>query len=202
MKNNNLVIKKVRRIYYIKGKGLWKGYCSICGKHRKVTAHHVIPKRLKCNHKFLSELRISVCKECQKVLHPEHIFFQMKTYKEILKIAEKIARKSHEGQKRWDGLDYTTHPEAVAKLVHNDKLKIIAWLHDVLEDTTTSQEDLYDEGIPENIMSSVRAITHKKNETYKNYIIRCSVNYCSSLVKLADLKHNLLNLLIPSNFFH
>ncbi len=70
-----LSIKKIRKIFYIKGKGLWKGHCSICGKRRKVTAHHLIPRRIKklCTNKALKELRISICKKCEDELHPENL---------------------------------------------------------------------------------------------------------------------------------
>lgn len=68
-------IKQVGRIYYVKGKGLWKGYCSICGKKRKTSAHHLIPKRVHelCFHPALKELRISVCKKCEDQIHPENL---------------------------------------------------------------------------------------------------------------------------------
>ncbi len=70
-----LTIKKIGMIFYIKGKGLWKGHCSICGKRRKVTAHHLIPRRVQklCTNKALKELRISVCKKCEDELHPENL---------------------------------------------------------------------------------------------------------------------------------
>jgi len=70
-----LSIKKIGGIFYIKGKGLWKGHCSICGKRRKVTAHHLIPRRAKkiCSNKALRELRISICKKCEDEIHPENL---------------------------------------------------------------------------------------------------------------------------------
>lgn len=70
-----LSIKKIRKIFYIKGRGLWKGHCSICGKRRKVTAHHLIPRRVQklCFNKSLRELRISICKKCEDEIHPENL---------------------------------------------------------------------------------------------------------------------------------
>ncbi len=84
----NLSVKKVKGVYYVKGKGLWKGYCSICGKKRKVTAHHLIPKRIHsiCTNKFLKELRISICKKCEDQLHPENLLINES---DIIKMREK-----------------------------------------------------------------------------------------------------------------
>ncbi|MDP2750816.1 MAG: GTP pyrophosphokinase [Nanoarchaeota archaeon] len=114
--------------------------------------------------------------------------------KEILKKAEQIAREAHKGQKRRDGKDYITHPEAVAKLVYGEELKIVAWLHDVIEDTNTTPEDLQKAGIPHHLIHSVQCLSRKKDENYCDFIIRCSKDKIASLVKIADLKHNISDL--------
>jgi len=63
---------KIKKIRYLMSGSYKKGYCQVCGKKRKTTAHHLIPRRLKCICRFLSEVRIRVCKDCHEDLHPEN----------------------------------------------------------------------------------------------------------------------------------
>lgn len=116
--------------------------------------------------------------------------------KEQLKIAEQIAREVHKGQKRPIGKeDYITHPKAVAKLVgKNVELKIVAWLHDVLEDSDLQPDDLETEGIPVHLVQSVFFLTREKDQTYIDYILQIKEDEIATKVKIADLKHNLSNL--------
>ena len=74
MENKLLYLLRVGACWYVKGVGLWRGYCSICGKERKTTAHHLIPRRVHhiCKNENLKEIRISVCEDCDKLLHPEN----------------------------------------------------------------------------------------------------------------------------------
>jgi len=60
------------RVRYLISKNNKKGCCQVCGKRRKTTAHHIIPKRLKCFCPILAEVRIRVCKECDEDFHPEN----------------------------------------------------------------------------------------------------------------------------------
>lgn len=116
------------------------------------------------------------------------------------KIAEDIAREAHKGQTRWDGkTKYITHPEAVAKTVKRDgcEYMAVAWLHDVLEDTSVNAMDLMSKGIPENVVTSVLAITKLHDEDYLDYILRVSKNDVARIVKIADINHNLKSL--PEN---
>ncbi len=114
----------------------------------------------------------------------------------ILKIAEQIAREAHKGQKRPIGnADYITHPEEVAKLVGDDiELQIVAWLHDVLEDSDLTFKDLLDKGIPYHLAQDVELLTREKDQNYKDYLLGIKESEIATKVKIADLKHNLLNL--------
>lgn len=60
------------KVIYIKSKDFKPGHCNVCGKKRKTTAHHLVPKRLRCVFPDLSELRIRVCDECDESFHPEN----------------------------------------------------------------------------------------------------------------------------------
>lgn len=115
-------------------------------------------------------------------------------YYVVYEKAKKIAENAHAGQKRKDGLEYITHPIAVASLLKDMKLKAIAMLHDVLEDTNYTDSDLREEGMPENVIEVVKMLTRKEGEKYSFYIMRCNQNVDARKVKLADLQHNLSNL--------
>ncbi len=116
--------------------------------------------------------------------------------KKELKIAKQIARESHKGQKRPIGkADYITHPKAVAKLVGEDiQLQIVAWLHDVLEDSDLTFNDLIDKGIPYHLVQSVDYLTREKDQNYKDYLLGIKEDEIATEVKIADLKHNLSDL--------
>lgn len=109
-------------------------------------------------------------------------------------IAEKIATKAHLGQKRRGGLDYISHPCAVASACFTDYQKAAAWLHDVLEDTTLTVQDLREQGINSIVISAVIHLTKMKNEEYSHFIYRCARNPIAKFVKAKDLQHNLSDL--------
>jgi len=120
----------------------------------------------------------------------------MKNIKEKeLKIAEQIAREVHKGQKRPIGNeDYITHPEAVANSFENIEYKIVAWLHDVLEDSDLEFKDLIEKGISYYLVESVDYLTREKDQNYKDYILQIKEDEIATKVKIEDLRHNLLDL--------
>ncbi len=89
------------------------------------------------------------------------------------------------------GKPYLDHLYAVAgKFPHDAKLFIIALLHDILEDTDTTRDDL--SGLfPSDIVITVEILTRKLNEPYFQYIERIGHNKDATLVKKADLIHNM-----------
>ena len=114
---------------------------------------------------------------------------------EELKIAEQIAREVHKGQKRPIGNDdYIKHPEEVANSFEDIGYKIVAWLHDVLEDSDLTFGDLIEKGISHHLAQSVDYLTRKKDQNYKDYILQIKEDEIATKVKIADLKHNLLDL--------
>jgi hypothetical protein len=62
--------------------------------------------------------------------------------------------------------------------------------HDVIEDTSVTAEDLRRAGFAEKIVAAVECVTHAKNESYADYVVRCKANPIARQVKLADLKDN------------
>ena len=105
-------------------------------------------------------------------------------------IAYALAKKAHLGQKDKGGNDYIEHPKAVASMMDTDIEKAVAYLHDVVEDTNISFDDLKEYGFPNQIIEALKALTKQKNESYDVYIDRVIRNPIAKKVKLADMKHN------------
>lgn len=104
--------------------------------------------------------------------------------------ALQIAAQAHEGQKDKDGQPYILHPLRVMHAVEGLEAQIIAVLHDVVEDTSTTLEDLRVAGFSATILAGVRGVTHGKGESYADYVVRCKTNALARQVKLADLEDN------------
>ena len=115
--------------------------------------------------------------------------------------ALQIAAQAHEGQKDKDGQPYILHPLRVMHAVEGVEAQIVAVLHDVVEDTSVTLEDLCAAGFSETILAGVRCVTHGKNESYADYVVRCKTNPLGRQVKLADLEDNsrLARLLLRPN---
>lgn len=103
--------------------------------------------------------------------------------------AKEIATFAHEGQKRTDGSPYINHPSRIADAVEA-RLKPIAWLHDVVEDTQVSLEDLKRVGFPLYIIEAVDLLTHRKHDPNLVYWGKIKGNPDALAVKLADINDN------------
>lgn len=88
------------------------------------------------------------------------------------------------------GIDYIKHPETVASFVATDEEKAVAYLHDVIEDTSLTLLDLKKEGFSKNIIEAVDILTKKKGQDYQSYLNLVKKNELARVVKLADLRHN------------
>ncbi|WP_294729640.1 GTP pyrophosphokinase [uncultured Faecalibaculum sp.] len=78
----------------------------------------------------------------------------------------------------------------MAEGVSGDKLKAAAYLHDSLEDTKLTAEDLQKLGVESSVIHLVEQLTRKPGESYQEYIDRISKDPDASQIKLADLRHN------------
>ncbi|WP_306008531.1 HD domain-containing protein [Bacillus sp. MMSF_3353] len=107
-----------------------------------------------------------------------------------IEIAHEIAKTAHAGQVDKAGIDYIKHPETVASFVNTTEEKATAYLHDVLEDTEITANDLLSAGIPHNIVEAVQVLTKEKYTPYFEYLSKVKENSLARTVKLADLKHN------------
>ena len=108
---------------------------------------------------------------------------------EVLEHAKLIALSAHSGQVDKGGNPYIFHPKIVASMVETDELKTVAWLHDVVEHTPVTIEDLKLD-FPQNIVNAVDAITRRTGENRIYYLNRITKNPMALRVKIADLTHN------------
>ena len=107
-------------------------------------------------------------------------------------IALSIATKAHASQLDRDGYPAILHPLTVGLMGHTDEEKMAGFLHDVVEDSPYSFEDLLHEGIPTGVVNALRLLTHKKGTDYFDYVqgIIDSQNPIALQVKYNDLQHN------------
>ena len=108
----------------------------------------------------------------------------------MVDLALSIARKAHEGQLDKAGVAYIEHPIYVASQVDTEEEKAVALLHDVIEDSPVSAEELLQAGLPETVVTAVQVLTKKKEQDYQTYLETVKKNPLARVVKLADLKHN------------
>ena len=113
------------------------------------------------------------------------------TYPQALEIATKY----HKGQvRKFSGLPYITHPIAVADQFASGALKIAAVLHDTIEDTDLTLDELYYLGASKDTIERVKLLTHKPGQLYVNYILKIKAHTTARLIKIADIEHNLSDL--------
>ncbi len=105
--------------------------------------------------------------------------------------AIEIALDAHRGQVDRAGQPYILHPLRLMAKMPTKELMIIALLHDVVEDSRYTLEDLRREGFSENIIKAVDSLTMRNGEKYDDYIRRAKQNALAVPVKLADLEDNM-----------
>ena len=123
---------------------------------------------------------------------------QRNKYNQLLELAIKVATEAHAGQVDKGGKPYINHPQAVAASLTNTEYKIVAYLHDVCEDTSITFADLKDMGFTYRIVNSIRLLTKTDELTYEEYLRRLRMDSCARAVKMADLKHNMDITRIPN----
>lgn len=104
--------------------------------------------------------------------------------------AIRIAARAHEGQVDKQDLPYILHPLRVMDGVEGLDAKIVAVLHDVVEDTPVTFDDLERAGFSGPILAALRCVTHAEGESYADYVVRCQSDPIARRVKLSDLADN------------
>ena len=105
----------------------------------------------------------------------------------------RIAIDAHKGQKDLDGKPVILHPLTVGLAGKNREEMIAGFLHDVVEDTDLTFDDLLEKGVEKEVVDALRLLTHEKGTDYYDYVqhIIDSGNPIALAVKKNDLTHNL-----------
>jgi hypothetical protein len=107
-----------------------------------------------------------------------------------LERAIQIAAEAHTGQVDKAGAPYILHPLRVMLRVESYEDRIVAVLHDVVEDSKWTLDDLRAEGFSDAIITGVDAVTRRPDETYMEFVRRAGRDPLGRRVKLADLADN------------
>jgi (p)ppGpp synthase/HD superfamily hydrolase len=110
---------------------------------------------------------------------------------DLLEKAISIAVKAHENQKDKAGMPYILHPLYIMLKMETESEKIAAVLHDVIEDTGYSLDNLKKEGFSDEIITALDCLTRRNEEDYFQYIERAASDSIAKKVKIADLEHNM-----------
>ena len=111
-------------------------------------------------------------------------------YTDNTKKAMKLCFKAHKDQVDKSGMPYVFHPFHVAEQMTDEVTTIVALLHDVVEDTDYTLEDIAAEGFGKDILEAVALMTHEDDIPYLDYVAKLKENPIARAVKLADLAHN------------
>jgi hypothetical protein len=111
--------------------------------------------------------------------------------------ALRICVKAHRGQREGNGLPYALHPIRIMLRMRTDEERIVALLHDVVEHTAWTLNDLRLEGFRGRIVRAVDHLTKRPGEAYDDYIARLAPHRLARAVKIGDLRDNLAQCLGP-----
>ncbi len=111
-------------------------------------------------------------------------------YTEKTKKALKLCFEAHKNQVDKSGMPYVFHPFHLAEQMQTEETTIVALLHDVVEDTAYTIEDLRQMAFGESVIEALSLLTHDDTAEYTDYVLAIKNNPLATAVKLADLRHN------------
>ena len=111
-------------------------------------------------------------------------------YTPLTQKAMKIAFEAHKNQTDKNGIPYIYHPVHLAEQMDCEDSICVALLHDVVEDTSMTFEELQAEGFSKEIIEALKLLTHDDAVPYLEYVKKIKKNPIATKVKLADLRHN------------
>jgi (p)ppGpp synthase/HD superfamily hydrolase len=109
----------------------------------------------------------------------------------MTKKAIKLMFEKHKDQVDKSGMPYVFHPFHLAEQMDDEETTITALLHDIVEDTNTTFDDLRELGFSDNVINALKLMTHDKNVDYFEYVKNISKNPIARKVKIKDLEHNM-----------
>ncbi len=111
-------------------------------------------------------------------------------YTEKTKLALKLCFEAHKNQQAKSGMPYVFHPFHLAEQMKDEDTTVAALLHDVIEDTDYTVEDIRKMGFSSNVTEALVLLTHDSSVPYTEYIEKIKTNRIATAVKRADLAHN------------
>lgn len=111
-------------------------------------------------------------------------------YTPLTKQALRLCFHSHKDQVDKTGLPYVFHPFHLAESMTDEYTTVAALLHDVVEDTDTTLDDLAEMGYPKEVTDALALLTHAPEVPYMDYVRQIAKNPIARAVKIADLRHN------------
>ena len=105
--------------------------------------------------------------------------------------AVQIAAQAHQGQRDKAGAPYLLHPLRLMMRMGSEAAMMAAVLHDVVEDSEWTLDQLRAEGFSEEVLQAVECLTHRLGESYDEFVARVQTNAIARQVKLADLEDNM-----------
>ena len=111
-------------------------------------------------------------------------------YTDLTKKALKLCFDAHKNQVDKTGMPYVFHPFHLAEQMSDEISTICALLHDVIEDTEYTFNDIRNMGFPQEVIDVLMLLTHEDNVPYMEYVEKINENPIAKQVKLADLRHN------------
>ena len=110
-------------------------------------------------------------------------------YTALTKQAMLLCFEAHKEQKDKSGMPYILHPIHLAEQMDDEISCTVALLHDIIEDTNVTVEDL-EKDFPSEVVEAVKLLTHTDNVDYQLYLEKIKNNPVAKKVKLEDIKHN------------
>ena len=111
-------------------------------------------------------------------------------YTPLTKKAMKLCFEAHAGQLDKSGIPYVNHPLHVAESMADEYSTVAALLHDVVEDTKYTADDLREMGFPDEVVDALELLTHREGVPYLDSVREAATNELARAVKIADLRHN------------
>lgn len=111
-------------------------------------------------------------------------------YTKMTKLALNLCFEAHKDQRDKSGAPYVFHPFHLAEQMADEDATIVALLHDVMEDTDYTIDDLQKMGFNNEVLSALSLMTHDPAVPYMEYVAAIKSNSIAKTVKLADLRHN------------
>lgn len=102
-----------------------------------------------------------------------------------------IAAQAHKGQQDKAGAPYLLHPLRMMLRMKTEAAMMAAVLHDVVEDSDWTLEQLREAGFTEEVVTAVECLTHRESESYAEFITRVQTHAIAREVKVADLEDNM-----------